>query len=252
MPVRHEQILSALDKLQHEDYLIAVQIAKSLREIKSFSETKAIQAYSVTGELIRETLPKSLTEILTTDETCTVATLRKYRGEDVALGFLRNEMKKLASFFSVGKGISEAGIARLAQLLFDKYHYFKIADWRFFAKRALSCDFGKAYDRFDAPTVMGWAEVYANDRMIQAATIAQGNKNKAAKETTGGIGQMPKTFQDFANSHTAKNPIERERLAKPNPIAISKDPVFQRYTSGSTILNDPEYLRRKAESENQI
>lgn len=96
----------------------------------------------------------------------TLATVRKYHDEAVALGSICEIIAEASALLSVGKSIQSHQITFLAREILREYYYLTIAEIRFCMEQGVRGEYGQIYDRLDASVVSGWFVKYTDNRTI--------------------------------------------------------------------------------------
>lgn len=240
---QQELCLAKIEKLA--DSATCLEISEKLKASGKFEIEKAMQAYSVTKEETQHLFPRTYNEAKDAN-VASIATLRKYRGQVLQHAFVFNEITKLCDFFAVGRGMNENGITMLSRMICAEFYYLNIADFKFFTYRAVRGDFGKTFDRLDAPTVMLWMKQYCEERMMKAAAQSQGKKNALQNEEIGGIGEMPEQIAEWAKAFQRKHKvIEIENTVQNTKENVSNDDAVQRMLKGEKITKDDDYKKRE-------
>lgn len=239
------------DKIQGlPDKTSANELANELIQLGKYEASKAMQAYEVTKEQSKTIRPKNYDDVLSSN-TASLATLKKYRGQAIQQVFVYNEIKKLTEFFAVGKGMTDAAIEMLTELICETYYFLNVADFKLFLKKAVSHEFGTSYDRLDAPTVMGWLNIYVENRMQKSSANEMKRKAKLEKEMTGGIGEMPADFKKFVEIFSNKHKPMLDKDG--NELILDKkndSPTIVDGTKrivGRTIMTAEDFRAKKAE-----
>ena len=160
---------------------IALSLAKELQELEKFDPQQAMLAYSVDAKYYPSLKVKKLQDIFEVDNVPTLATMKKYRGEAVTNFFLQNWIKQLGKMFSVSNGMDESVLEMGAELILESYFFYKLSDFKLFAKKVVKGDFGVAFNRFDIPTLMDWLKQYNEQRLMLAANRSQVEKQENIK-----------------------------------------------------------------------
>lgn len=101
----------------------------------------------------------------------TLATVRKYHDESVALGSICEIIAEASALLSVGKSIQSHQITFLAREILREYYYLTIAEIRFCMEQGVRGEYGQIYDRMDASVVAEWFVKYTDNRTIVGEDI---------------------------------------------------------------------------------
>lgn len=109
----------------------------------------------------------------------TLATVKKYHDEAVALGSICEIIAEASALVSVGKGIQTHQIRFLASEILREYYFLTIAEIRFCMEQGVRGEYGQIYDRLDASVVLDWFEKYTANRTLIGEQI---DANKIGQE----------------------------------------------------------------------
>jgi hypothetical protein len=101
----------------------------------------------------------------------TLATVRKYHDEAVALGSICEIIAEASALLSVGKSIQSHQITFLAREILREYYYLTIAEIRFCMEQGVRGEYGQIYDRLDASVVAEWFVKYTANRTVVGEEI---------------------------------------------------------------------------------
>lgn len=101
----------------------------------------------------------------------TLATVRKYHDESVALGSICEIIAEASALLSVGKSIQSHQITFLAREVLREYYYLTIAEIRFCMEQGVRGEYGQIYDRLDASVVAEWFVKYTANRTVVGEEI---------------------------------------------------------------------------------
>jgi hypothetical protein len=101
----------------------------------------------------------------------TLATVRKYHDEAVALGSICEIIAEASALLSVGKSIQSHQITFLAREILREYYYLTIAEIRFCMEQGVRGEYGQIYDRLDASVVSEWFGKYTANRTLVGEEI---------------------------------------------------------------------------------
>lgn len=77
----------------------------------------------------------------------------------------------LCSFLNVGKNMNDKQIARTADMIIERFWYFKVEELKFCFNRAMRTE--KIFDRIDGNIILQWLEDYDVERTNVAADISR-------------------------------------------------------------------------------
>jgi len=82
-------------------------------------------------------------------------------------------------------------IARAADLILEKFYYFKIEDFKLCFENAKMGFYGQVFGRIDLQILFGWLTQYENERADAAELITQGEHNEIRSEEKDRLSFMP-------------------------------------------------------------
>lgn len=131
----------------------------------------------------------------------TVASVRKYHDEQVALDALVEIIADAAGLVNLGRNLKPNQIEFLADEILREYYYLTLGDVRFMMRQGITGKYGELYDRLDVQVVMGWIERYTEDR----ANMAEGKSQQAhVSAVSENAKPMPEWFCEFVQKMEAK------------------------------------------------
>ena len=138
------------------------------------SENKAVSVYKSTEEKYNFRAIQTINDAMRNEAPCLV----KMRGDVVKKGgdpalvdkILQLMIAKTARAFNLTRNIEPAQIEVLVEDLQQEYFWMKLSEVFFVLKQARMGRNGKTYERIDQPTIMGWFNEYAEERLTIAET----------------------------------------------------------------------------------
>lgn len=103
----------------------------------------------------------------------TLATVRKYHGENGAKAAIVDIVSRAAAMLNVGKQLQPHQVEFLADEILLEYYWLNIGELRYLFLQGTRGEYGTIYDRFDSTVVFGWIEKYLEVRADIAANRAQ-------------------------------------------------------------------------------
>lgn len=148
---------------------------QELIDAGKFEKEKALlSAEAIKKEVIASDSHKSIPEVFQ-NPTASLATIRKYQGEDKMLAVLASLISGVADQLNIGRSLSEIQLVHAAKLIVSEYWYLTIADFKVCFRSALLGKYGKVFDRLDAMILLEWIREYMNERAHYAEVF---NHNK--------------------------------------------------------------------------
>ena len=149
-----------------------------------------------------------------------LATYRKYQGDEERLSFIRSFLRHLESMMNVTKQMTDAQVNFAAELIADGHYAMTIADLKLFVKWSMK---QKVYNRLDAQVLTEWIEEYWAQRSEAAAYRSQVKHNNDTK---------PKPLSVEAAKRIAEILPEPE---KPKVTAVGF--TFEKFMSDKSIVS---------------
>lgn len=142
----------------------------SLQASNKFEVTKAQSSLLALPSNLHRVRPAKMEQAMSSVFP-TLATVRKYHDESVALGSICEIIAESAALISVGKGIQSHQITFLARDILREYYYLTIAEIRFCMEQGVRGEYGQIYDRMDASVVAEWFVKYTANRTVVGEEI---------------------------------------------------------------------------------
>lgn len=131
----------------------------------------------------------------------TVASVKKYHDEQLALDAVVEIIAEAASLVNLGRNLKPNQIDFLAEEILREYYYLTLGDIRLMMKQGVTGKYGELYDRLDVQVVMGWLERYTEER----ANAAEGKSQQAhVSNVSDNAKPMPEWFGEFVQKMQVK------------------------------------------------
>lgn len=152
----------------------------------------------------------------------------------------------LCDFFNVGKNMDDRQIAATADLIIDRFWYFKVEELKFCFRQAKIK--AKLYDRLDGNIIMQWLEDYDVERTNIAAEISRNREaEQMNKESSDGVSWLAyvldlksRSLKGDKEASQRLDDIEHLRhLPRLGDITKDKETAFKEWYCN-------EYLRNKS------
>lgn len=156
--------------------------------------------------------------------TPTIATVKKYHGEDAVIRAVGEVISFYGSLSNVGKQLQPHQIEYLADEIVRDFYFLTFGEIQYVMRRGIRKEYGEIYDCIDVSTVLSWVDKYDAERTAYAEQRAK----KAHLEV--------KAVPVAQLGATTKGPIEApayitelaERLAAPyTEITFEPDEFFE-------------------------
>lgn len=144
--------------------------------------------------------------------TPTLATVKKYQGQEVAIDTLADYMAQTSLLLNVGSNMRPDQMRAAAEMLLQDRYWLTLADYKLLLRMGVTGQFGKIYERLDVGVIYEWVSLY-EERRAEVAEREQLRKHGALNDRRAEVGEMPDWFKDFLRDF-AKKTMEYQ-AAKP-------------------------------------
>ena len=177
---------SCLAKMPAAEMTFLVARFENLISAGKFEPKKAELALAVNKENLSAIKVKDIKDVFDTDKYATLATLKKYRGEDFAKLYVISELVKLVNFVNVGNNMRQEQLADVAEMILDDYYFLNIADIKLFFYNCKKGVYGSLYNRLDGQLILEYLEKYCDTRgdCAESVMIDENNTAKSAIKTS--------------------------------------------------------------------
>lgn len=124
-----------------------------------FIPEKALQCFSMVRGGWQDVKPASAEAALKI-ETPTFGAVRFFTTYRHAVQMIKEMIVQASLLLNVGKNMHDAQAGPVAELIFETYKYFTVADFRAALKMGILGQFGSNYDRFDVQVISEWCTKY--------------------------------------------------------------------------------------------
>ena len=128
--------------------------------------------------------------------------------------------------------MTDQQIAYCAEMIIEKYFYFKISEIRYVFRQAIMGSYGQLFDRLDTMTIMTWLTAYESERAIEIEAKRINEKNIAVPHRDNYerlyFNELPDEIKEkFASLKAELEPTLTSVSEKPfNPVVL-KDLEWQ-------------------------
>ncbi len=161
--------------------LIAENGWDKLIQAKQFDESKALSSLEATNREYIAKLPHKTIEDVFAVPTASLATLKKYRGEDKMLAVVIAMLVRCSEMLNVGKAMSDYQIQETAKLIFGEYYYLTLGDFRVCFNNGITGKYGQFYDRLDSSIIFHWLATYSDERVAFSEKKSQNESDQFKK-----------------------------------------------------------------------
>jgi hypothetical protein len=152
--------------------------------------------------------------------TPSLATYRKYKGDEAAGVMVAVMIVELVQSFNVGKKMNETQIRITAQHIIKKYYFLTVADFRLCFNNAIAGEYGVVYDRLDTNVILSWLKIY-NDCRLEAAQYIEQQQHESRKKPIitdpdpEGLARIAEMGRKIAEKVKAEKENEPAKVAAP-------------------------------------
>ncbi len=177
---------------------------QGLAEKGLFEQDKALLSIDGTSAEYLSKLPHKSMADVDLIPTASLATLKKYRGEEKMLAVLSALIIQSCEMLNVGKAMNEKQIANTAKLIFQEYFYFTLADFKVCFANGLKGKYGQLFDRMDSTIIFAWLAEH-NDERAAYFEVKSRNSSEQFKKQDGKPEKMPEWFSEKLQAIEAKS-----------------------------------------------
>lgn len=102
-----------------------------------------------------------------------LAAIRKHFSDDYIIAYIALWIDNLNDFVNANRKMTSAQMEETAVILFQEYHYLNLADINLVFRRIKKGEFGMLFSEIDGVKILGWFDLYAQERMRAAIEINQ-------------------------------------------------------------------------------
>ena len=161
LPIGTGLVSNNIERLPVSAEQFPVQLLQIWSEIPpaKFIPEKAVQCFSMVRGGWRDIKPASAEAALKT-ESPTFGAVRFFTTDRHAVQMIKEMIVQASLLLNVGKNMHDAQAGPVAELIFETYKYFTVADFRAALKMGILGQFGSNYDRFDVQVISEWCTKY--------------------------------------------------------------------------------------------
>lgn len=158
------------------------------------------------GKNAKSISPRTVKEALTV-EVATLATIRKYMGDETTKDALIETIAYAAGLLNIGKNLQPHQIEFLADEILRDWYWLKLSEIKFVMMEGVRGNYGQIYDCLDFRTVMEWLGKYDEQRTEIVERDSQRAHIEAKSEN---VKPMPMPKEVSALADKLKHPFDRE------------------------------------------
>lgn len=144
-----------------------------LIEGRKFEIEKAELSLMCTPDKIRQINPSGFKDIFL-NQTPTLATIKKYHGEEKSIAAICACLISVNDFFGQKSGLDENQIITLSNLIFSEYWYLTLADLKYCIRQGILGRYEeKIYGKATPDVIMRWISLHIDERQGRAAEISK-------------------------------------------------------------------------------
>ncbi len=174
---------------------------QGLQQAGKFEQDKADLSMLAMPEILPKIKPANIEDAMS-DKTPTIATARKYQGEEVAKYAVVEIVSQAAALLSISRNLQTHQVEFLADEILRDWYWLTLAEIRFFMLEGVRGKYGAIYDRLDVNVVLDWLAQYSEQRTAIAEKM---QREKRIEQEAGDAKPMPEWFLDFIKKHTLQN-----------------------------------------------
>lgn len=164
----------------------------------NFEERKALLSVASTSEKFLKAETHRTLEDVFRKPTATLATVKKYNGEDYMRASMEVLVKNTCDLLNLGKALTDRQLDSLIGVIFSEYYYLTIADFKVCFRNGILGYYGKLFDRIDVMILMDWIETYNQDRSGYTVGMSESNKHAYNPEKVVAMpGEIAKKFKEL-------------------------------------------------------
>ena len=112
----------------------------------------------------------------------TIATIRKYRGQEKATGILMYLIGNATFQLNISKRMNQQQVRTAAEIISGEYYYLNLADFKLCFQKGISGEYGQIFDRVDISVLCDWLRQYTEHRSEAAeqSSISAHQERKTA------------------------------------------------------------------------
>jgi hypothetical protein len=170
-----------------------------------FEQGKALlSVFSTKKEFLDAHTHTSVTDVFR-NETATLATLKKYRGEEPMKAVLKYLIQNLCAMLNIGRGLEDTQIDMTCDMIFSEFYWLTVADFKVCFRNGVLGKYGQLYDRIDTMILLDWLNVYTEERASYAVMESESNWKIPAGGTP-----MPEWFSEKVKELTEKVTAQKD------------------------------------------
>lgn len=170
----HVSNLDGLDFLKKNGWV-------ELYQNKKFEMEKAVLSMeAVKEDFLSNDDYKSISDVFN-KPSATLATIKKYQGENSMKSVLVVLLKMTVDFFNLGKGMNDKQLVSTAGLIYSEYFFLTIGDIKVCLRNAMLGKYGQLYDRIDGSIILDWFNRYNEERQGVAAVDSYNSHKRVLK-----------------------------------------------------------------------
>lgn len=129
-------------------------------------ENQVVKVYKNTEAKYNFPAIRSVKDAMTNAAPCLVS--MKAKNPEMADNVLKLMVAKTARAFNIARNIEPIQVVDTVETIQQEFYYLKLSEVFYVLKQAKMGYFGKTYERIDEPTIIGWFQSYAEERMQMA------------------------------------------------------------------------------------
>ena len=145
---------------------------------------------------------------------------------------------EVCDFFNVSKNMNDTQIAMTADLIIEHYWHLRIEEIKYCFRNAMRTE--KLYDRLDGNIILGWLQVYDNERTEEAMRISD-------QEATQQIEADPEavSYEEYVSSLRQRAESDKQAKEILEYIDKQQSSIMKLPTAEEKHLADLEFFKHK-------
>ena len=123
--------------------------------------------------------PSSLVQILEREDLKSIVRIKKEQGVEVVQSALSILIAGVNDFFNLPQPMKPSQIKQTAELIMERYYFYKLEEFQLCFKNAMGGDYGTIYNRLDGAVIFEWLKKFdtERDRAVEIKRNAEQARN---------------------------------------------------------------------------
>lgn len=130
---------------------------------------------------------------------------------------------EVCDFYNVGKNMNSAQVAMTADLIYDRFWYFKLEEIKYCFRRAML--HAKLFDRIDGNIILGWLTEYDAERTEEAMRLS--DEEAARQQNNSEISPETISFEEYVDELKKRSTTDKDAAERLEQIeAMTSQPTI--------------------------